>query len=141
MAKTTNKISRGDIYRVSLHQGGQEAEQKVEQKVLVIQNDIGNRYGSSVIVTPLSEDPRAKGLFFTVPIPGFPVTALRGEHVALLFQIRTLSKQLFFPEAYLGSLEVSTMQQVDRALEMSLGLSTLQNLQTRNKFSSRAKSC
>lgn len=137
LAKTTSKISRGDIYNVSLKVG----EEEVEQKVLVIQNDIGNRYSNSVIVTPLTKDLRAKGLFFTVAIQGFPVTGLGGEHVALLFQIRTISKRLFYPEAYMGTLEVGMMQQIDRALQMSLGLSTLQNLQTRNKFSTRSNSC
>ncbi|MGI6553725.1 MAG: type II toxin-antitoxin system PemK/MazF family toxin [Bacillota bacterium] len=123
-------IRRGDLFMVNLGMDRQGRE--ILRPVLVIQNDIGNRFCNSVIVVPLSHTLRAKRLIFAVPINRNNQNGLQKDHVALFSQIRTLDKACFTNDNYLGRLSPETMQKVDTAIELSLGLSTLQKLQNRS---------
>ncbi|MGF7185355.1 mRNA interferase MazF [Desulfitispora alkaliphila] len=126
-----HNIQRGEIYQVSL---GKTADgQELNRPVLVIQNDVGNRLYDSTIVVPLSPKVQAKRLFVSVIAPADHTTGLKEEHVALFFQIRTLSKEKFNYENYLGKVDNSTIWKVDEAIKLSLGLSTLQWIDNRKK--------
>lgn len=122
------RIRRGDIFLVDL--GQDPTGRRLECPVLVIQNDIGNRLCDSVIVVPLIESTKAKRLFFGVSVEGHPGTGLKNDHVALFTQIRTLDKSRFHPEGRLGRLGPEAITKVNEAIKISLGLSTLQELQT-----------
>ena len=65
-------IKRGDLFSIQL--GTNEDGRDYYRPVLVIQNDIGNRYCNSIIVVPLSYKLRAKHLFFGVLIKSTPPT-------------------------------------------------------------------
>jgi mRNA interferase MazF len=125
------RIRRGDVFLVNL--GASTDGKRVECPVLVIQNDIGNRLCESVIVVPLTPDVRAKRLWFGVLVEGNPGTGLRCDCVALFSQIRTLEKNRFHPEGRLGRIGPEAMAKVNEAIKISLGLSTLQQLQTRTR--------
>jgi len=119
-----SRIRRGDIYRFRV-EGGKF------QTFLVIQNDIGNKYCQSVIVIPLTANLRSRKLFFTMLIEGNSVTGLEQDYVALFFLIRTLDKDRFNKFSKIGRLDSKYISKMDEILKLSLGLSTLQQLETR----------
>lgn len=122
-------IKRGDLFSIQL--GTNEDGRDYYRPVLVIQNDIGNRYCNSIIVVPLSYKLRAKHLFFGVLIKSTPQTGLIHDAVAVLSQIRTVEKSYFSNDNFLGRVDSQTMEKIDQCLALSLGLSTLQKLQDR----------
>lgn len=126
---TKVSIRRGDIFLINL--GCDPRGRTINKPVLVIQNDIGNRFCNTVIVVPLIPEKYVKKLFFSVSIKASPETGLRENHVAIFSQIRTVDKSWFSNDRYLGRITGKTIHQVDRAIEISLGLSTLQKLENK----------
>lgn len=127
-------IERGDIYLLELD-GGCSA--KIRQHVLVVQNDIGNRFCQSVIVVPLFPNLQLKHLLLGVLIKAGGGNGLPTDHVALFTQIRTIDKSFFNSDNYLGQLDRVVMRRVDEAIKLSLGLSTVQRLQNKQKLSKK----
>lgn len=124
-------IERGDIFEIEF--GNDQSGEVIKQPVLVIQNDIGNRFCDTVIVVPLFPDLRLEGTLLGVLIKASSETGLTTDHVALFTQICTVAKKSFREETYLGRPEPDVMARVDEAIKLSLGLSTLQRLQTRRR--------
>ena len=125
--KSSVIIRRGDIFNINLG----NSFKNLRRPILVIQNDIGNKYCQSVIVVPLTTLRKVKKLLFSVPIPANTKTGLKEEHVALFSQIRTLQKDRFTNDSYLGRIDSDTLKKVDEAIMLSLGLSTIQKLQNK----------
>jgi len=123
------KVKRGDIHAIRL--GSDERDRPFIRPVLVIQNDIGNRLCSSIIVVPLTPEKYARKVLFGVLIPGNKETGLNSEYVALFSQIRTLSKEKFHENNYLGSINKDIRKEINEALQISLGLSALQQIEDR----------
>ncbi len=128
---TKVSIRRGDIFLLSL--GCDKKGRSVQRPVLVIQNDIGNRFCSSVIVVPLILEISAKKLLFSLTIKANSMTGLTSNHLAVFSQIRTVDKSWFSNDCYLGRLGEEEKFQMDKAIELSLGLSTLQKLENRQE--------
>ena len=109
---------RGQIYYANLNPVFGH-EQAGRRPVLIIQNDLGNRFSPTVIVAALSS---------TLPRKRYPtevrVTAgtanLPKDSVIRLDQIRTLDKRRL--ENFVGQLDADIMRQVDEAIKISLGL-------------------
>jgi len=101
--------------------------------VLVVQSNIGNRFAESIIVVPLvpaSRFTRSNNLLSVIIKKGVARGMLE-DYIAVFSQLRTLEKWRFERENYLGSINEETTKQVDKALEISLGLSALQRLEDR----------
>ncbi|WP_366922591.1 type II toxin-antitoxin system PemK/MazF family toxin [Metallumcola ferriviriculae] len=122
-------IRRGDIYRIEL--GVDQEYRRLERPVLVVQNDIGNRLCSSVIVVPLTPEKEARRVLFGILIAGGKETGLERDYVALFSQIRTLDKARFAGDNYRGFITPKLRREVNEALEISLGLSALQEIEDR----------
>lgn len=111
-------IRRGDIFYADLspvvgcEQGG-------IRPVLIIQNDIGNRYSPTVIVVAITSKLK-KELPTHVEIGC--MEPLQKNSVVLLEQIRTIDRIRLLE--YIGSLSELRMISIDQALSLSLGLST-----------------
>jgi len=111
-------IRRGDIFYADLspvvgcEQGG-------IRPVLIIQNDIGNRYSPTVIAVAITSKPK-KELPTHVEIGC--METLQKNSVVLLEQIRTIDRIRLLE--YIGSLSELRMISIDQALSLSLGLST-----------------
>jgi mRNA interferase MazF len=109
---------RGEIYNANLEpvfgseQGGQ-------RPVLVIQNDVSNRYSPVVIVASMISAP-PKGNYLTDVLLQQGVAARNGQSGVQLNQIRTIDKRRL--ERFVGRLNAAQMDQVDEALKISLGL-------------------
>ena len=111
-------VKRGDIYYADLspvvgcEQGG-------IRPVLVVQNDIGNRYSPTVIVSAVTSSQSKSKLPTHIDIPQ-GLGGLDKDSVVLLEQIRTLDKRRLKDK--IGELGDAEMQKVNEGLLISLGL-------------------
>lgn len=111
-------VKRGDIYYADLspvigsEQGG-------IRPVLIIQNDIGNKYSPTVIVAAITSQINKAKLPTHVEISSEEY-GLNRDSVVLLEQIRTIDKRRLRDK--IGHISDNLMLQVDEALMISLGL-------------------
>lgn len=112
-----SSIFRGDLYYADLspvigcEQGG-------VRPVLVIQNELGNRHSPTVIVTTVTTHFAKNTLPTHVFIKGG--TCLPRNSVIKLEQIKTIDRARLL--SYIGHLDATTMETVNRALAVSVGL-------------------
>ena len=113
-------ILRGDIYLVNLDPiAGREIGKA--RPAVIIQNDIGNRYSPVTIIAPISS---VKEITKPLPIMVFLEggnSGLKEDSYADCGQIRTVEKEKRLI-AKLGSLEKEKMQEIDKAIKISLSL-------------------
>lgn len=95
------------------------SEQGKTRPVVIIQNDVANEYSPVVIVAAISTALDAKEYPTEVRVSA-PEGGLKRDSVILLNQIRTVDKRRL-TERW-GKLERETMERVDEALRISLGL-------------------
>lgn len=109
---------RGDIYLVDLgkHFG---SEQGGCRPVLLIQNNVGNYYGPTLIVAPITSRYNKKANQPThFALVG--VENLTSPSMVLAEQILTIDKSRVIK--YLGKVSEEQMQNIDKAIMVSLGL-------------------
>lgn len=94
------------------------SEQGGERPVLVIQNNIGNKYSPTVIVAAITSHIFKQELPTHVIIPGG--CGLEKDSVVLLEQIRTIDKKRLISRV--AVIDDKTMRQIDKALKVSLDL-------------------
>lgn len=113
------RVRRGDIVIVDL--GPTEgAEQRGLRPSLVVQNDVGNEAAPTTIIVPFTTSYGDRLYPFEVLVRS-DECALREDSVALCSQIRTVSVEDRI-EDNVGSTPDERMEEVDAALEYSLGL-------------------
>ena len=114
-------IKRGEIYYVDLNPV-RGSEQGGVRPCVVIQSNLGNKTSPTIIVAAITG--RGKKLLPThVPVePG----VLPRDSVILLEQIRTVDKCRV--SNYMGSISEAQMLAVERAIDVSLGMSCLEGL-------------
>ncbi len=115
-------IKRNEIYYADLSPI-QGSEQDGTRPVLIIQNDIGNRYSPTTVVAPITSKVRKHKLPTHVEIQA---EWLPKDSIILLEQIRTIDKTRL--GEYVGELTVEQMCKVDLAISISLGLTYLEEL-------------
>lgn len=117
MGEQKRIIRRGDIFYADLspvvgcEQGG-------IRPVLVIQNDIGNRYSPTVIVVAITSKSKKE---LPTHVELGCMEALQKNSVVLLEQIRTIDRTRLLE--YIGSVSRLRMLLIDQALLLSIGLS------------------
>jgi mRNA interferase MazF len=84
-----------------------------------VQNDIANRHSAITIVAAITSQ-FDQTLYPTEVLIRPPEGGLREPSVALLNQIRSIDKQRLARR--LGNLKPETMERVDRAIKISMGL-------------------
>lgn len=112
-----DNIKRGEIYYADLSPVV-GSEQGGVRPVLIIQNDVGNRYSPTVIVSAITSQLGKAKLPTHIELPSSQYN-LPKDSVALLEQIRTLDKRRL--KGKLTALSESKMKEVDRAILISLG--------------------
>ena len=111
-------IRRGDIFYADLspvigsEQGGL-------RPVLIVQNDVGNRYSPTVIAAAITSRMGKTKLPTHIDVSA-PEVGLAKDSVILLEQIRTLDKQRL--KEKMGHLDDATMRVVNSAIQVSFGL-------------------
>jgi mRNA interferase MazF len=111
-------VKRGDIFFADLSPVV-GSEQGGFRPVLIIQNDIGNRFSPTVIVAAITAQIQKAKLPTHVEIPSEPY-GLERDSVVLLEQIRTIDKQRLTDK--ITHLDDRLMTFVNEALQISLGL-------------------
>ncbi|MBE5787582.1 MAG: type II toxin-antitoxin system PemK/MazF family toxin [Clostridiales bacterium] len=110
-------VKRGDIYYANLdpvigsEQGG-------VRPVLIIQNDLGNRFSPTVIVLPLTSRMGKRPLRTHVPLLP-PQGGVKRPSLILCEQVRTLEKSRL--TGYLGRLTAEKIRAVEQALSLAVG--------------------
>lgn len=120
-------FSRGDIYRVDFGIARGSIEGGV-RPALIVQNNIGNQHGPTLIVVPLTR--RLKRCHLPVHVllrkeDGLPETSL-----ALCEQITTINKSQ--ASAFLAHLSSRSMERVTEGLKVSIGRDNAIRLTERN---------
>lgn len=111
-------VKRGDVYFADLSPVV-GSEQGGVRPVLIIQNDIGNRFSPTVIVAAITAQIQKAKLPTHVEIDAEKYNFDR-DSVILLEQIRTIDKQRLTDK--ITNLDENMMNRVDEALQISLGL-------------------
>ena len=113
-----NIVRRGEIYYADLspvvgsEQGGM-------RPVLIVQNDVGNRYSPTVIAAAITSQQNKARLPTHIEIEA-RTYGLSKNSIVLLEQVRTLDKRRL--RERMGCLDEKAMQRVDGAIAISLGL-------------------
>ena len=116
-------LKRGDIYYADLSPVV-GSEQGGVRPVLIVQNDIGNKYSPTVIAAAITSQ-RDKAKLPTHIEVEAQQCGLAKNSVVLLEQIRTIDKKRL--KEKMGKLDHESMNAVDRALSISFGLPTTQH--------------
>lgn len=113
-------VKRGDIYYADLSPVV-GSEQGGIRPVLIVQNDVGNKYSPTVIAAAITSQKEKNKLptHITLESEG---CGLSKESVVLLEQIRTIDKRRL--KERMGQLDDGSMERVDKALSISFGLQT-----------------
>ncbi len=110
-------IKRGEIYYADLSPVV-GSEQGGVRPVLIIQNNVGNKYSPTVIVSAITSQQSKTKLPTHIDLPSNQYN-LPKDSVALLEQIRTLDKRRL--KGKVTELSQTKMKEVDRAILISLG--------------------
>ena len=111
-------IRRGDIYYADLSPVV-GSEQGGVRPVLIVQNNVGNRYSPTVIAAAITSQQSKAKLPTHIPIHADDC-GLQKDSVVLLEQVRTLDKRRLREK--MGSVNVQSMKAVNQALSVSFGL-------------------
>lgn len=109
-------ITRGEIYYADLSPVV-GSEQGGYRPVLVLQNNKGNKFSTTIIIAPISSKMTKN------PLPTHVVVeneCLEKKSVVLLEQIRTIDKQRIREKV--GEVDRPVMLQVDQAIKTSLDI-------------------
>ncbi len=112
-------IKRGDIYYADLspvigsEQGG-------IRPVLIVQNDVGNKFSPTVIAAAITSRRYKTELPTHIKVNAH-ACGLSKDSIVLLEQVRTLDKKRL--KEKMGNLDKDDMYKIDQALSVSFGLS------------------
>jgi mRNA interferase MazF len=109
-------IKRGDIFYADLNPVV-GSEQGGVRPVLIVQNDIGNKYSPTFVVVPLSS---AKKQCLPTHIHICGTKTLPRDSIVLAEQIRTIDKSRL--REYVGTVDSELMKKIDTALKISIGV-------------------
>ena len=111
------QVNRGDIYYAELSPVV-GSEQGGLRPVLIIQNDVGNRF-SPTVVAAITSRTNKKDLPTHVAVKA-PTGGLFADSVIMLEQMRTLDKSRL--RQYIGHVDEDTMARIEEAAKTSLGI-------------------
>lgn len=111
-------VKRGDIFYADLSPVV-GSEQGGIRPVLVIQNDVGNKYSPTVIVAAITSQINKAKMPTHIELSG-DVYGLSKDSVVLMEQIRTIDKKRL--KERIGHMDEENTKDIDEALRISFGL-------------------
>ena len=111
-------VKRGDIFYADLSPVV-GSEQGGVRPVLIVQNDVGNRYSPTVIAAAITSQKDKSKLPTHIELSS-QSCGLSRDSIVLLEQIRTIDKRRL--KEHMGRLDESSMSRINHALEVSFGL-------------------
>lgn len=120
LLKGDNKmlIKRGEIYYADLSPVV-GSEQGGVRPVLIVQNDVGNKFSPTVIAAAITSQRDKNNLPTHIPVDARDC-GLSKDSVVLLEQVRTIDKRRL--KEKMGALDSPDMTKVNQAIEVSFGL-------------------
>lgn len=113
-----HNIKRGDIYYADLSPVV-GSEQGGIRPVLIVQNNVGNRYSPTVIAAAITSQVNKAKMPTHISL-GARSFGLTKDSVVLMEQIRTLDKKRLREK--MGTIDEENMHRIDEALAVSFGL-------------------
>ena len=111
-------VKRGEIYYADLSPVF-GSEQGGIRPVLIVQNNVGNRYSPTVIAAAITSQQNKAKMPTHIELSA-RTYGLAKDSIVLLEQIRTLDKRRL--RERMGCLDEAAMQKVDSAIAISFGL-------------------
>lgn len=111
-------VKRGDIYYADLSPVV-GSEQGGIRPVLIVQNDVGNKFSPTVIAAAITSQRDKTNLPTHIRVDA-DGCGLSKDSIVLLEQVRTIDKQRL--KEKMGSLDQGSMNRIDKALSVSFGL-------------------
>ncbi|MDF3005104.1 MAG: Growth inhibitor [Oscillospiraceae bacterium] len=111
-------VKRGDIFYADLSPVV-GSEQGGVRPVLIVQNDVGNRYSPTVIAAAITSQKDKSKLPTHIELSS-QSCGLSRDSIVLLEQIRTIDKRRL--KERMGRLDDDSMDQINHALQVSFGL-------------------
>ena len=111
-------IKRGELYYADLSPVV-GSEQGGVRPVLIIQNDIGNKYSPTIIAAAITSQINKAKIPTHIELSSSEFAGLQKDSVVLLEQLRTLDKRRL--KEKIGVLNQNKMEKVNNALLISLG--------------------
>lgn len=111
-------VKRGDIFYADLSPVV-GSEQGGVRPVLIVQNDVGNRYSPTVIAAAITSQKDKSKLPTHIELQS-QSCGLSRDSIVLLEQIRTIDKKRL--KERMGKLDENYMNKIDHALQVSFGL-------------------
>ena len=109
-------IKRGDIFYADLNPVV-GSEQGGVRPVLIVQNNVGNKYSPTLVVLPIST---AKKHYLPTHIHIRDSKTLPKDSVILAEQIRTIDRYRL--REYVGSIDKEIMDEINIAMKISIGV-------------------
>jgi len=117
------QINRGEIWVAEL-QGGRGSEQNMKRPIVIMQNNMGNKFSPTVTICPLTSQQGKKWLPTHVKL--FKTKCLSTLSIALAEQVTTISKERLIK--FIGYVEKSEMFAIEDALMIQLGIAPRNNV-------------
>lgn len=111
-------IKRGDIYYADLSPVV-GSEQGGIRPVLIVQNDVGNKFSPTVIAAAITSQQMKAKLPTHIPLNA-NTSGLAKDSVVLLEQVRTIDKKRL--KEKMGTIDENSMNAVNNAISISFGL-------------------
>lgn len=112
-------IRRGDIYYADLSPVV-GSEQGGIRPVLIVQNNVGNRFSPTVIAAAITSQQSKANLPTHIPLHA-DSSGLAKDSVVLLEQVRTIDKKTA-QKKKMGTVDENSMNEINNAISISFGL-------------------
>ena len=109
------EVFRGQVYLSRLT--GKGCEQRGKRPVLILQNDVGNKYSPTTIVSPITTAIKKRALPVHVPVFS---NRLHKNSMVLCEQVQVIDKSRL--GKMLCRISNKTLAEVDKALAVSVGI-------------------
>jgi len=116
------QIKRGEVYYADLSPAV-GSEQNGIRPVLILQNDVGNKFSPTTIVAPITSRRERSHLPIHVSVKA---DGLKCESIILLEQIRTIDKSRL--DTFVTKVSKQTMGTVDHVIITSLGIKAMEDM-------------
>ena len=116
------KFKRGQVYIADLGDDVVGSEQGGERPVLILQNNIGNKFSPNLIVLPLTTKNPKRLLPTHVPIKKSDYNMLTKDSIILTDQWRTISKERITKSIPMTMIKQQDMKRVEESIKISVGL-------------------
>lgn len=113
------EIKKGDIFFADLGTESVGSEQRGTRPVVVIQNNVGNKFSPTVIVAAITSSIKKAKLPVHLQLLSED-SKLPANSVILLEQIRTIDKRRLVSK--ISSLQADVIQEIDETLKVSLNI-------------------